>query len=43
MTLAQLLTLADQHRIAKGTAGGQQQPEPADGTSLLALAAMRRT
>lgn len=42
MTLAQLLTLADQHRIAKGTAG-QQQPEPADGTSLLALAAMRRT
>lgn len=44
MTLRQLLTLAEQHRIAH-RAGQQQQPEPepADGTSLLAFAGMRRT
>ena len=42
MTLRQLLTLAEQHRIAHRT-GQQPDPEPADGSSLLALAGMRRT
>ncbi|MGW6598505.1 hypothetical protein [Streptomyces sp. NPDC055036] len=42
MTLAQLLTLADQHRYAT-SASGPAAPEPSDGESLLGFAAMRRT
>ncbi|RMB85778.1 hypothetical protein [Streptomyces shenzhenensis] len=37
-----LLTLAEQHQAAHQT-GGRREPEPADGTSLLGLAAMRRS
>ena len=42
MTLCQLMTLADQHRLAAGTER-QQTTDPADGASLLGFAAMRRT
>lgn len=41
MTPAQLLTLADQHQAAHQT-GGQRDPDPADGASLLGFAAMHR-
>lgn len=41
MTLGQLLTLADEHQAAH-QAGGQREPEPADGASLLGFASMSR-
>lgn len=43
MTLRQLMTLAEQHRIAHRTdQSPQPDPQPADGASLLAFAGMRR-
>lgn len=41
MTLCQLMTLAEQHQAAQQT-GGQRKTEPADGASLIGMAAMRR-
>lgn len=41
MTLCQLMTLAEQHQAAHQT-GGNRTAEPADGASLLGMAAMRR-
>ncbi|MEV5168203.1 hypothetical protein AB0K66_26765 [Streptomyces werraensis] len=41
MTVGQLLTLAEQHQAAHQT-GGQREPEPADGASLLGFASMTR-
>ncbi|MFF8447871.1 hypothetical protein ACF06Q_09240 [Streptomyces leeuwenhoekii] len=43
MTPRQLLSLAEQHQAAHQTGGQRTDPEPADGASLLGLAAMRRT
>lgn len=42
MTLCQLMTLAEQHQAAHQT-GGNRSTEPADGTSLMGFASMRRT